>query len=391
MAHRRGRGQLGLTDRWLESLYRAQERGRQWIVGRGYRLRGLIESTRNAGVDRPAAERVVFVLTGLLGDTVMCTPALIAAREIWPSAELTVLAMRHNRELLDASPVVDRLVESSAFPYSIRRAGEVRRLRDQLSAERFDVAIILLGDQFASTLAEAGIPIRVGVRGHPLEPCLTHAYELGPRRSWGPHQRVNSLRVLGFDVPTPAPRLWVSEHQRDASERALEALDIGARERYVVVHPFGSSRRQWWPPGRLRELSREVLAAAGMRTLVIGRPPVPVVLEAPAGGPLIDAMGAFQLPALVAVIERASAVITTDSGPYHIAGALGRPVVGLFRAIRPEYAGLYSTAKVLLGSSARCDRECAWERCSAFPCRQMASLSVPEVSARLNAQLGGTQ
>jgi len=95
-----------------------------------------------------------------------------------------------------------------------------------------------------------------------------------------------------------------------------------------------------------------------------------------------DTTGAFTLQELLAVIEGASIVITTDSGPFHMAGALGRPTVGLFRASRPEHADLYSTAKVVMESHADC-AGCRWNRCQASPCRQMAALTSTRVLAAI--------
>ena len=81
-------------------------------------------------------------------------------------------------------------------------------------------------------------------------------------------------------------------------------------------------------------------------------------------------------------------VVTTDSGPFHIAGALGRPLVGLFRARRPEHAGRYARSRVLLGRDERCAKECEWDRCRAEPCRQMDALGAGEAAGAVREILG---
>jgi ADP-heptose:LPS heptosyltransferase len=91
-----------------------------------------------------------------------------------------------------------------------------------------------------------------------------------------------------------------------------------------------------------------------------------------------DTTGAFSVQELMAVIEGASIVITTDSGPFHMAGALGRPTLGLFRASRPEHAELYSTARVVMESHPDC-ADCRWNSCQASPCRQMAAVTSSRV------------
>ena len=86
-----------------------------------------------------------------------------------------------------------------------------------------------------------------------------------------------------------------------------------------------------------------------------------------------------------ALIERADLVITTDSGPLHIAGALERPSVGLFRAIRPEYAQLYrSVTPLFWPGGAACLAGCDWESwhgCVQQPCKQLGGISAHAIIA----------
>jgi ADP-heptose:LPS heptosyltransferase len=73
-------------------------------------------------------------------------------------------------------------------------------------------------------------------------------------------------------------------------------------------------------------------------------------------------------------------VVSTDSGPYHVAGALGRPLVGLFRHRRPEHADKYAQARVVFGGYQACASECEWDRCAVAECRQMSRISADEVA-----------
>ena len=167
------------------SLYAWQYNARQWYVGQTWRLRGY--ATEGAGLpEEPGC--ALIVLCGLIGDTVMSTPVLVEARRLWPRARITMLGTRSTCELLGACPLIDERMVTPAVPFTLRRGRGVAELGRWLKEQRFDVALILLGDQFASTLAEAGIPARVGVRGTPLEPCLTATYDIGSPREWGPRE-----------------------------------------------------------------------------------------------------------------------------------------------------------------------------------------------------------
>ncbi|HKG21363.1 MAG TPA: glycosyltransferase family 9 protein [Blastocatellia bacterium] len=324
-----------------------------------------------------------MVATGLLGDTIMSTPVIIEARRLWPHAEITLLGRRRNCELLSACPAIDHFKEAASLPFSLRGAAGVKALKDWTAAQSFDVAIILLGDEFAYLLAEANIPVRVGVRGHLLEPCLTHTYDIGSPRTWGPGERLNAIRCLGFDVPDSLPRLWVSDTARESARRILSELGMDSSERYIALHPFGSTRYQWWPPERARQLADGLWSEQGLKTIIIDGPETRDYATEISTGNLLATPALLEVQELLALIEGAALVVSTDSGPFHIAGALGRPLLGLFRSTRPEHAQRYPQAQVAFGQEPACARNCSWNRCDSVPCLQLDGLSVERVLSEI--------
>jgi ADP-heptose:LPS heptosyltransferase len=357
-------------------LFAWQYLARQWAAGRSYRLR-YGSSVGNAPTPDP--NRVLLILAGMIGDTVMSTPVISEARRLWPNARITVLGRRHNCELLSACPLIDDRIECPALPFSLRRRRDIARLKPQLREQQFDLAVIVLGDQFAAMLAQIGIPVRVGVRGHLLEPCLTHTYEVRGARVWGPSDRLGALRALGRQVQDVPPRLWVSRQMRRVARRRLAELGLPKDAPFAVVHPFGSARRQWWPAERVEGLARGLQRRFGLTTVVIGGPETRGSVPGLARSTAVDATGALTIRELLGTVQNARLTISTDSGPFHIAGALGRPLVGLFRARRPEHAGRYPQARVVFGRDPSCERHCKWDCCRTVPCRQLRALSVADV------------
>lgn len=366
-------------------LYDRQYWLQQWLVGRFHALR---RPSTPAPLPAEGPARVLVVIAGLIGDSVMCTPLLAETRRLWPRASLTLLGLRHNCELLGACPHLTSMIEAPALPFRWRQRRQMRELRQQLRNQRFEVALIALGDQFAHLLAAAGIPIRVGVRESFLAPCLTHTYEIGSGRTWGPAERLNALRVLGAHVGPAAPELWVPDAARAAAERRLADLGLAPGERFAAVHPFGSTARQWWPPERVLPLATALQTKHGLRTLLIGGPETRGRIAGNTSA-LMDATGAFSLAELLAVLERADLVVSTDSGPFHMAGALRRPLVGLFRKRRPEHADRYPQARVLLGQNTDCESHCRWDHCVSTPCRQLAAITVADVVDAMARALQG--
>lgn len=191
----------------LELLYRKQHSFRQRLTAQRYRLVRAMERKGTTPVELEVSDprKVLLILTGLIGDSVMATPVIAEARKLWPRAEITLLGTPNSVALFEACPELDALRVAGVDAFSLRGWNRIAQLKQWLAVCHFDVAIIILGDQFAALLATAQIPVRVGVRGSLLESCLTHRYEIESARTWGPSERLNALRCLGFQVLDAPP------------------------------------------------------------------------------------------------------------------------------------------------------------------------------------------
>jgi ADP-heptose:LPS heptosyltransferase len=372
---------MALDTQILSTCYTLQYNARQRLAGYWWALWNSRQRKLRFHTDIPPSSphSVLIIMTGLIGDSVMCIPAIIQARKLWPDAKITLLGQKHNCELLSACPSLDVLYQTPHIPFSLRNRGGLKLLRNWLSSQHFDTAIILFGNHFALMLAEAGIPIRVGTKGDYLEGCMTHAYDAATPRTWGPTHRLNALRVLGYDVPDILPKLWVHAYAHKGAKNKLQALNFDIDRPYVVIHPFGSQRRQMWPIERIHDLAAALKHSYGMKSILVGNNDFKINASNDAGVSAIDARGAFTLQELLSLIERAKVVISTDSGPFHLAGALGRPIIGLFRSARPEHAQRYPTARAVFGQDASCNGHCRWDRCRSIPCRQLKGLTIDQV------------
>src|SRR5262245_19631741 len=285
---------------------------------------------------------VAFVLVGMLGDTVMCLPVLEAAREAWPQARLCAVVTPRIREMLAGAGYVDEFLVGTGDPLSIRGRKQTRQAEERLSERPFDVAILLGGDQYAPLFYKAGVPVRVGPAACVYEPLLTHTYVVDDGRAWGPYERLGAMRALGVETPHRVPRLDLDPQARVEFQRWREKSLGAANHSYVVIHPFGSAPRKRWPLDRVAQLAREIYQLTGMRSLLVGGPEFRgVAASVSSGQSLINAVAELSISQLFAAIESANLVVTTDSGPYHMAGALGRPIIGLFRGRSPGHANRY--------------------------------------------------
>ncbi|MBK5272436.1 MAG: hypothetical protein JJE22_15635, partial [Bacteroidia bacterium] len=140
---------------------------------------------------------------------------------------------------------------------------------------------------------------------------------------------------------------------------------------------FGSSKRQWWNLDLVSFLVQELYMRYNLQTVLIGgKETVGIV---PFIENMIDTTGKLTLPELKALITNSSIIITTDSGPFHISGALRKKIVGLFRAKRPELANIYPDTRVIFGKDELCQVKCKWDQCRINKCVQLHNISVEQV------------
>jgi ADP-heptose:LPS heptosyltransferase len=360
-----------------KNIYNAQFRARRWAIGKYYGLRRTSEKDVEANF---APRKILFVLTGLLGDSVMSIPAIIAAKHLWKDAHITLLCKKHNRELLAACPFIDDFYVFAPDPMSLRNKREIGELQKWLNESNFDLSVILLGDQFAHLLAKAKIPVRVGVRGDVLEPCLTHAYDIGSPQTWGSAERLNALRCLDYEIEHVKPQLWVEKSARVSTRDKLANLGLKNSRSYVVVHPFGSEPRKWWNLDKIPAAAEILKQKFDLDTVLIGGKETIPAIPAHLNESVINTAGQFNIQELTAVLDDAKVVVTTDSGPFHIAGALNKPIIGLFRERSPQLAGQNLSADVIFGDDAECRKQCGWNFCRTIPCCQLSNISVADVA-----------
>lgn len=377
------------------SIYSLQYQVRQKALRQLGRSRNLFHRKPVPQIDTEtfAPKKVLFIICGLIGDSIMCIPTITEARRIWQNAHFTVLGKKHNIEVLSGNPLIDEFYECDADPFSLRKAREIKNLQSWFAAESFDVAIIMVLDQYAHLLAKSKVPVRVGVKDSALESYLTHTYDITSLQACAANERLNSLRCLGYKVENTVPKLWVAEAAKTSAREKLVSCGLGSHENYAVLHPFGSTLLKWWDVKNIAPLANELYERHKLRLVLVGKEydlnGAVVILpsEREIGSDVINTTGKLSLPELLAVIDDAKLIITTDSGPLHIAGALGKPTIGLFRARQPEHAGHYPTATVVFGVDETCQMNCTYEFCRANPCKQLSDISVESVLKEVDRRL----
>lgn len=292
-----------------------------------------------------------MVRLSAIGDVLHALPALELLRSALPSAELGWVVETAAAPLLRGHPALDRLLvldraglsDPARRPGSLRAAlGSLRALR----AVRWDAALDLQGLLRSALVARAAGARRVlGPAWAPEGARWLYGDRLAVPRPGEAHAAVRyaalaraALRALGAPEPAlagvPAPRLGLDlTPPADAPAGPL-----------LVLLPGAGKPANRPPPGLLAEVARGCLRARPDLSLALVGGPGDrgraAALRARLGAaPVRDLCGALDLAGSAAWLARAQAVVGGDTGPLHLAAALGRPVLGLYPAADPARTG----------------------------------------------------
>jgi len=288
---------------------------------------------------RAEIRRILFIRTDRLGETLLNLPAVVALKTALPQAEVSFLAQRDLVPLLRGVPEITDVLASAQGPRGLWWARALA-VAAQLRARRFDAAIVSNPKQeLHAAVWLAGIPVRVGY-GRKWGGLLTH--RLPDRKALGERHEVeynlDLVRALGLSAVDGRWPSFRFEREQAELVQLLEQQGVRPAEPFIAVHPWTSNPRKQWPFERYRELIRRLGGQHKPRVTVIGaaqqRQAVDAILGSGAG--VVDLVGRVTLRQLAALLQRARLLISNDSGPAHLAAAVGTRTVVLFGTSDPS-------------------------------------------------------
>jgi heptosyltransferase-1 len=296
--------------------------------------------------------RVLIVRLSAVGDCVQTLPLACALRDRWPSAHVTWVVEKGAAPLVEACDAVDRVVVlPKQFATSPR---SLAWLRQELRRDRFDFTLDPQGLTKSGLVAWlSGAHRRIGFArpaAREINPWLQT--ELVASRAMHRVDRyLELLRPLG--VEQPAVRFGLSIPSAAGAKAAELASRPELRSGYVALNPGAGWDSKRWPIERYAEVARS-LSTRGMPSVVTwGGEQERLWAETIAqqsGGAAIVAPPTSLLE-LTAVLQSARMFVGSDTGPLHLAAAVGTPCVALFGASRAAACGPYGRGHVTLQQS----------------------------------------
>jgi len=297
------------------------------------------------------ARRILAVRLDNLGDVLMTTPALRALKESHPGRHVTLLTSRSGAAAAPNIPEIDAVLTAEApwMPGTQcpERAG--RGLVDMLRARRFDAAVIFtVYSQSALPAAlacvEAGIALRLAhSRENPYalvtdwvpdpEPYTLIRHEV--------RRQLDLVATIGARTANEKLSFRVRPEEAAQAMGKLRRAGVDLESRWVVVHPGASAPSRRYPAQQFAQAIDALLERRDLQVVLTGSDAERALVEsirATARRPAFSLAGELTLGELAAVLAPAAMLIANNTGPVHLAAALGTPVVDLYAVTNPQHA-----------------------------------------------------
>jgi len=341
--------------------------------------------------------KFLLVRLGALGDIVHAIPVAVALRREYPDAQIDWIASAKHRELLDLVPVLTRRIvvnDRGEARGGLSLTAAIRELR----RTRYDVAIDLQGLLKSAAIARlSGARRVIGFDARYARESLarlfyTDAHDPGGEGLFAASEMRHVVTVnLGLLAPlgiAPAPPEFVINAPRSAA-----VADVIARAggRFALLNTGAAWPNKRWPAPRLGELARVLRERHRLPSIVLWGPGERVLAEevvAKAEGAAIIAPQTT-IADIVALSAAAAVMVSGDTGPTHLASAVGTPVVGIYGPTRPERNGPLGADDEAVSRASVCQchhlRQCRLERMC------LLDIEVPEVLHAVERRLAAAE
>jgi len=325
--------------------------------------------------------RLLVVRLGSLGDLVHTLPAVAALRRTHPSLEIDWLVDAVHEQFLALVPPV-----TSVVALADRTARAWWQVRARLRARTYDVAADFQGLIKSAALARlSGARAVVGFdRASLREPAAAFFYTRAVDVGGAGHVVFKNLELAASLGAADGPLEFPLAR---TDERAVTEVRRQVTGPYAIINPGAAWPNKRWPPDRFGRVAAHLERRHQLRSIVLWGPGERDLAEAvvrDSDGASVVAP-ATTLPDLVALARQARLIVSGDTGPLHIAAAVGVPVVSLFGPTDPDRNGPWEAADVALSRYERCG--CHYQR----RCRRndwcLATIPADDVCAAVDLRL----
>ncbi|MDP8229641.1 MAG: lipopolysaccharide heptosyltransferase II [Candidatus Gorgyraea atricola] len=314
-------------------------------------------------------KRILIVNVNWLGDTIFATPFIRAVKESSPGSYVAILTHSRCKEVLENNPHIDEIITYDRGKFSL-----ILHLRSR----RFDTAFILRRSLSRTILLFLSrIPNRIGYDSKKSGFLLTKKIALPSKDLHRVEHFLDIARGVGIRPKSVNYDFFISDKDRAEAKNILKDLGIKDNEDFIVLNPGGNWDLKRWPAKNFAMLGDKidikVILAGAEKDIKLCQEIASMMKKKP-----ILICGKTDLKTLGAVFERAKKVVSSDSGPMHIAVAVNSSVVALFGPTSSRITGPYGDGDYrILQKKIDCEIPCYRLSCKDNKC--MSNISVNDV------------
>jgi len=331
-------------------------------------------------------KRILITRTDRIGDVILSLPAIKAARRAFPDSYIAIMVQPRIDDILKGNPDIDEVIvydKNKKHKGALKNLGFIKWLR----AKKFDMVLNLHSTKRTNLLCFlAGIPVRIGYARGKADFLLTdkikYTKKLGEKHE--AEYSLDVLRYLGISPEFSLPFIYVQSEDEKRADEILGDLGINNGEKFAILHPGASCKSKMWPFknfAKTGDMLIEDLRIKVMINLAPDQAGLGEKVRATMKNKPVFFCEPMTLGELAALFKKASLVISNDSGPVHVAAAVGTPVISIFGR---NQLGLNTVRwRPLGGKSAAIHKDVGCVECLAHDCKKdflcLKAVSVEEV------------
>lgn len=326
-------------------------------------------------------KKILIVRLSAIGDVLHCTPLTKALRQNYPNAKISWIIGDKSKDILLGNPYLDEIVVWNKEEWATLLKTDLlagfrafRALEKALQAEQYDMVVDVHAQLIPGLITwRSGAPIRVGFsNAKELAPLFYNLKAPQIRKRPITQQYLGVLEALGISEYDAEMIMPIAPENHQKAAQVWENYKISATDKVIVLNPSTTWMTKCWPPDYFAQLGNCLLQEKGVKIVLTGaKSDIPLVsqIKEKIDGDIIDIAGATSLKDLAAIARKCHLFVSGDTGPLHIAAAVGAPTLSIFGPTDPKVYTPSGEHHASIVTPAPC-RLCRKRKCSKFVCME---------------------
>ena len=342
-------------------------------------------------------KRILVVRTDRLGDVVLSTPVLKALRITYPKSFIAMMVSPYTQDIVKGNPYIDEVIVYDKDHLHASWFNSAK-FALRLKKSKFDLAVILHPTNRVHILTFfAGIKRRIGYDrklSFLLTDKIKHLKKLGQKHEI--EYCLDMLKTLNINSEDKSTHVVITKEAEDFVVNLLKSFEVSSGDRFLAVNPGASCPSRIWPVERFAKVSDILTEKYKFKVFILGGPKeesLGMEVAKHMKSDSINLSGKLSVSQLAALIKKCDLLISNDSGPVHVACALGTAVISIFSrnqpGLHPRRFAPQGKKSVFLHKQVGCVECIAHDCIKGFAC--LKAITVEDVVATAEKLLADTR